>query len=54
MNSLTRDFVKKFDTLETTYKSYKLIAVKEMECLQAIAVSKDDLIEEQLNEIKEY
>ena len=46
LNSLTRDFVKKYDTLEAEYKKYKLLSNKEMECLQAIAVSKDNLIEE--------
>ena len=46
LNSLTRDFVKRYDTLEGDYKKYKQLVIKELECLQAIAVSKDDLIEE--------
>ena len=41
LNTLTRDFVKKYDTIEMSFKRYKQLAVKEMECLGAIAVAKE-------------
>jgi hypothetical protein len=46
MNQLTRDFVKKFNVLETTYANYRQLAVKEMFCLEQIAMAKDDKLEE--------
>ena len=54
LNTLIRAFVRTFDKLVENFKNYKVVAQKEIDCMEVMVKVKDTKIKEQQDSVDEY